>query len=134
MRTSRCQQVPDIRGVATADAWQILTHLLPIEPRRVGTNFDVVTAGTHVPEALEAIRCPVLAISADDDRFGTAIRAKYIAAHVPNAKATIYPTGGHALVGRYADALRDAEAFLRSGPHPFRWTVSNLSFRPLIFI
>src|SRR5450631_2229156 len=22
----------------------------------------------------------------------------------------------------------------RSGPHPFRWTVSNLSFRPLIFI
>lgn len=93
---------------------KILTHLLPVEPRRLGTNFDVVTAGTHAPETLGAIRCPVLAISASDDRFGTAIRAKYIAAQVPNAKAIIYPTGGHALVGRYAEALRDGDAFLRS--------------------
>jgi hypothetical protein len=27
-----------------------------------------------------------------------------------------------------------AEAYALNGPHPFRWTVSNLSFRPLIFI
>jgi hypothetical protein len=45
---------------------------------------------------------------------GTAVRAKYIAANVANGSAVIFPTGGHALVGRYADALRESTSFLQT--------------------
>jgi len=61
----------------------------------------------------QKIACPVLTISAEDDRFGTATRAKYIAASVPDGRAIIFPTGGHALVGHYADALREITSFLQ---------------------
>jgi 2-hydroxy-6-oxonona-2,4-dienedioate hydrolase len=93
---------------------QILDHLLPVSLRLAGMNFDIKTAATYEPYPLEKISCPVLTISAEDDRFGTATRAKYIAAHVPGAKVILFPTGGHALVGHYGDALRDITSFLRT--------------------
>jgi pimeloyl-ACP methyl ester carboxylesterase len=92
---------------------QVLEHLLPVGPRVTGMNFDVMTAGTREPYAIEKITCPVLAISAEDDRFGTANRARLIAASVSNGRAVIFPTGGHALVGHYLDTLRETVAFLR---------------------
>jgi pimeloyl-ACP methyl ester carboxylesterase len=67
-----------------------------------------------LPYPIEKIACPVLAISAEDDRFGTASRAKYIAASVPDGRTIIFPTGGHALVGHYADALREITSFLQT--------------------
>jgi pimeloyl-ACP methyl ester carboxylesterase len=63
---------------------------------------------------IEKIACPVLAISAEDDRFGTASRAKFIAASVPNGRVILFPTGGHALVGHYADALRESASFFQT--------------------
>ena len=77
-------------------------------------NFDAKTAATHQPYPIEKIACPALTISAEDDLFGTANRAKYVAAKVPDGRAIIFPTGGHALVGHYADALRDITAFLQT--------------------
>ena len=74
---------------------EIVDHLLPVSARVRGMQFDVKTA-------------------AEDDRFGTAVRAKYIAANVANGSAVIFPTGGHALVGRYADALRESTSFLQT--------------------
>jgi pimeloyl-ACP methyl ester carboxylesterase len=76
-------------------------------------NFDVKTAATREPDPVEKITCPVLTISAEDDRFGTASRARYIAARVHGGRAIIFPTGGHALVGRYGDALREITSFLQ---------------------
>jgi 2-hydroxy-6-oxonona-2,4-dienedioate hydrolase len=93
---------------------QILDDLLPITPRLTGMQFDIQTAATHEPYPIEKIACPVLTISAEDDRFGTASRARYIAASVPGGRALIFPTGGHALVGHYADALRESTSFLRT--------------------
>jgi len=93
---------------------QVLDHLLPVSQRIAGMNFDIKTAATHEPYSIEKIACPVLAISAEDDRFGTATRAKYIAASVPDGRAIIFPTGGHALVGHYADALREIASFLQT--------------------
>jgi 2-hydroxy-6-oxonona-2,4-dienedioate hydrolase len=91
---------------------QILSHLLPVSPRAKGMQFDIKTAATHEPYPIEKITCPVLTISAEDDRFGTAARARDIAARVPDGRAIVLPTGGHALVGHYADALREMTAFL----------------------
>lgn len=92
---------------------QVLGHLLPVRPRIAGINFDIETAATLVPYPIEKIACPVLTISAEDDRFGTASRARYIADRVQGGRAIIFPTGGHALVGRYGDALREITAFLQ---------------------
>jgi 2-hydroxy-6-oxonona-2,4-dienedioate hydrolase len=92
---------------------QVLEHLLPVSPRIAGMNFDVKTAATREQYPLAKIACPVLTISAEDDRFGTASRARYIAASVPRGRAIIFPTGGHALVGRYGDALRESTSFLQ---------------------
>ena len=92
---------------------QILDHLLPMSARFQGIRFDIKTAATRTPYAIEKITCPVLTISAEDDAFGTASRARYIAARVRDGRSIIFPTGGHALVGRYADALREATSFLR---------------------
>ncbi|MGA3091762.1 MAG: alpha/beta hydrolase [Terriglobales bacterium] len=93
---------------------QVLDHLLPVSQRIAGMNFDIKTAATHEPYPIEKIACPVLTVSAEDDRFGTARRAKYIAASVPDGRAIIFPTGGHALVGHYADALREIASFLQT--------------------
>jgi 2-hydroxy-6-oxonona-2,4-dienedioate hydrolase len=92
---------------------QVLDHLLPVSQRIAGMNFDIETAATLVPYPIEKIACPVLTISAEDDRFGTASRARYIAARVQGGRAIIFPTGGHALVGRYGDALREITSFLQ---------------------
>jgi pimeloyl-ACP methyl ester carboxylesterase len=93
---------------------QILDHLLPVSLRSGGMQFDVKTAATRAPYRIDKIGCPVLAVSARDDRFGTAGRATSIAANVPYGKAMIFPTGGHALVGRSAETLRAITSFLRS--------------------
>ncbi len=99
-----------------ARAQQVLEHLLPVSSRFGGMQFDIETAAAHGAYTIEKIVCPVLTISAEDDRFGTAGRAKYIAAGVPDGRAIIFPTGGHALVGRYADALREITSFLQMHP------------------
>jgi 2-hydroxy-6-oxonona-2,4-dienedioate hydrolase len=92
---------------------QVLDHLLPVSPRARGMQFDIKTVGTREPYPIEKITCPVLTISAEDDRFGTAIRSREIATKVADGRAIIFPTGGHALVGHYADAMREITSFLR---------------------
>jgi pimeloyl-ACP methyl ester carboxylesterase len=93
---------------------QVLEHLLPVGPRVAGMNFDVATAAVQEPYAIERITCPVLAISAEDDRFGTASRARWIVAHVANGRLIVFSTGGHALVGHIADTVREVTAFLQA--------------------
>lgn len=93
---------------------QVVEHLLPVTPRVAGMNFDLATAAERRPYPIERITCPVLAISAEDDRFGTAKRAKLIVHNVANGKLMVFPTGGHALVGHMADAVREGTKFLRA--------------------
>lgn len=89
-----------------------LDHLLPVSQRTRGMQFDIKTAASPKPLPLDEIKCPVLAVSAEDDLFGTAARARQIAAAVAHGNAVIYPTGGHALVGHYDDALSEVTLFL----------------------
>lgn len=92
---------------------QILDHLLPTGPRRRGMDFDVATAADHATVYdLSAIRCPVLAVSDEDDAFGTAARARFIVARVKQGRVVTYPTGGHALVGRQDQAMAEVVGFL----------------------
>jgi 2-hydroxy-6-oxonona-2,4-dienedioate hydrolase len=93
---------------------QVLEHLLPVSARSAGMQFDIETATTREAYPIDKIACPVLTISAEDDRFGTAQRARYIAGNVSNGRAIIYPTGGHALVGDYAAALGEIMSFIQT--------------------
>lgn len=113
--------VRDAAPSEQARVGRILQHLLPVGPRSPGMGFDVETAAVRRPYEIEKIACPVLAISAEDDAFGTAARARYIAGAVPDGRAVIFPTGGHALVGRFAAALGESTSFIRefsSRPQP----------------
>ncbi len=94
---------------------QLLDHLLPVSPRIKGIEFDIKSATLPEPYAIENISCPVLTISAADDAFGTAVRAKFIAAGVPDGRAVTYQAGGHALAGHYEDVQREIVSFL-GGP------------------
>jgi pimeloyl-ACP methyl ester carboxylesterase len=93
---------------------QVIEHLLPVSARTEGMQFDVKTATTHEPYAIGNITCPVLTISAEDDIFGTASQARTLAAGVPNGAVIVFPSGGHALVGHYDDALRQSLSFLQA--------------------
>ncbi len=94
---------------------EVLDHLLPMSARSEGMKFDIKTATSPAPVSLEKISCPVLAISAEDDLFGTASQARQIAAAVPQHRTVIYPTGGHALVGRQDEILGEVTSFLAQG-------------------
>jgi 2-hydroxy-6-oxonona-2,4-dienedioate hydrolase len=63
---------------------------------------------------LDRIDAPTLAISLEDDRFGTYEAARYLAASVAGAKLVTYPTGGHLWVGHDAELFGEVDRFISS--------------------
>lgn len=92
----------------------ILFDALPGSARLAGMRIDLAQMSPDSSCALDTIACPVLAISAADDAFQTAGRARDVAAAVPDGITVIYSSGGHALVGRYGEAVRETAVFLRT--------------------
>jgi pimeloyl-ACP methyl ester carboxylesterase len=90
----------------------ILYGILPISARTRGLLNDARLAGDPAPMALEQIRAPTLAVSAEDDRFGTAAAARHIAASVPGARLLMFESGGHVWVGHDAEVFAAIEEFL----------------------
>lgn len=90
----------------------VLRHILPVSRRARGLASDAI-AGAPPPAPLDRIRCPVLAISAEDDLFGTHPSAAYAAAHVADGRLLSFETGGHLLVGRGEAVWRGVAEFLR---------------------
>ena len=98
----------------------MLFHVLPVSRRKPGLLMDMATAGDPPPSPLETIACPVLAISAKDDLYGTAAAARHIASSAPDARLVLYDEGGHLLVGHDAEMWDAIRAFIAggSGPEP----------------
>lgn len=99
-------------SVEQARVQQVLDHLLPISDRSAGMQFDIATAAHRRAYPIGKVGCPLLAISAEDDRFGTATRAREIARLAPDGRALVFPTGGHALAGRFDETLNAITAIL----------------------
>ena len=108
---------PELVGSASANEQarieQIMEHILPVRPRRLGLLNDAAVVSTLPRYELEKITAPTLAISAEDDLYGTFEGARYTGEHVPNARFIGYSSGGHMLVGHGADASSQIAAFLR---------------------
>jgi 2-hydroxy-6-oxonona-2,4-dienedioate hydrolase len=93
---------------------RVLRHILPVRKRRDGLLVDMQTAGAPTRYDLERVACPVLAISAKDDLYGTAAAAAYTAAQVRQGKLIMYSNGGHILAGRNSEAWLSIASFLRT--------------------
>jgi len=96
-----------------ARAWAILEGILPVSARTRGLLNDAAETGRPAAIDYAAIAAPTLAISVEDDRFGTAANARHIAASIPGAELIVYPEGGHVWVGRDAELFGAVDAFLR---------------------
>jgi pimeloyl-ACP methyl ester carboxylesterase len=95
---------------------RVLEDVLPVSDRWRGLALDSATAGAPPKYPLERLACPLLAISARDDLYGTAAAARYAAATAPRGKLVLYETGGHLLVGRGRAVADEIDAFVASLP------------------
>ncbi|HEV2516175.1 MAG TPA: alpha/beta hydrolase [Devosia sp.] len=96
-----------------ARARQILHSILPVSRRADGLLNDALLAGNPAPMALETITAPTLAVSYQDDGFGTAAAARYIGERVPGAKVHVYADGGHIGIGHDAESFVLIDGFLK---------------------
>ena len=88
-------------------AFTVLHELLPISARVRGLLNDAQQAGHPARMDFTRLSMPVLIVSTEDDRFGTAQTARDIAAQLPQARLVIYPDGGHLWLG-HDEAVADA--------------------------
>ena len=93
-------------------AFAILTDMMPIRARAKGMLNDARQAGHPAKMDFSRLKMPVLVISAEDDRFGTAATARKIAEIVPQAELTILPDGGHIWLGHDDEVASRMEKFI----------------------
>jgi pimeloyl-ACP methyl ester carboxylesterase len=96
----------------------VLRHILPVSRRAQGLVLDMRSAGAPPRYELERIACPVLAISAEDDLYGTARSAEYAAANVRDGRLVLFRDGGHLLAGRSQDVWQKVAAFFAEVESP----------------
>ncbi|MCG6885103.1 MAG: alpha/beta hydrolase [Silicimonas sp.] len=90
----------------------IVWNILPISARVDGLLLDARNTADPVPVDLSRITAPTLAISAEDDRYGTAASARLIAGRIDGAKLLVTPDGGHAWAGREDEVWAVVRNFL----------------------
>lgn len=95
-------------------ALAMLDDIFPVSLKAQGLQNDARICTAMPRYALERITVPLLAISVEDDRFGTYASARYIAEQVPGARLVSYPTGGHVWLGHDAEVRQELLTFLRS--------------------
>ena len=97
-----------------ARAERIIRDILPVSMRARGLLNDAVLAGNPAKQDLTRIVAPTLAISLQDDRFGTYDAALHIVDQVPGARLVSWPAGGHIWVGHDEELFAEIDAFLKS--------------------
>ena len=93
-------------------AREILFHILPISRRRDGLIMDGATSGAPPPYDLNQIACPVLAIAARDDLYGTDRAAAHVAQRAPFAELVMFEDGGHLWIGHDQALWAAVSAFI----------------------
>jgi len=91
---------------------EMLRDILPVSRRQVGLSLERQLTIEDLSKPLELIAAPTLAVSAEDDLYGTYANADFIAHHIPHAEFIGYHTGGHMLVGHNTEVISRLLAFL----------------------
>lgn len=92
---------------------ELLAHILPVSPRRLGLLNDAAITSNLERYELERVAVPTLVVSVEDDLFGTFDAARYTAEHIPGARFLGYASGGHVWVGHHQELMAEIESFLR---------------------
>ncbi len=95
---------------------KILSRILPVSRRARGLRDDTRWAGAPPRYDLAAISAPLLAVSLEDDLYGTSPAAKYTAGQVKDGRLVAFATGGHVWAGREAALWTAVAGFLGSLP------------------
>ncbi len=90
----------------------LLEQILPVTARRDGLINDAIIIPALQRYDLERIAVPTLAISTEDDLFGTYDGARYTAEQVPGARFRGFPTGGHLCAGHNEEIGAEIAAFV----------------------
>ena len=90
----------------------VLRHILPVSPRRLGLLNDAAVVSSLPRYELERIAIPTLVIGVADCLFGTFEPARYTAEHIPGARFIAFETGGHLWVGHNQEVVSEIAAFL----------------------
>jgi pimeloyl-ACP methyl ester carboxylesterase len=90
-----------------------IERILPVSQRRLGIINDATTQSTTAPYALERVAVPTLLISAEDDLYLTLPNARRAAGIIPGARLIEFKTGGHLLLGRWAEVWPVVADFVR---------------------
>lgn len=93
-------------------AAMLMHDISPLSQRRVGLSLEAQLIDETRTQALENISTPTLAVSAEDDGYGTYQNAQRIAARVRHGRFLAYRTGGHLLVGHNDEVTPAIAAFL----------------------
>jgi 2-hydroxy-6-oxonona-2,4-dienedioate hydrolase len=88
-------------------------QILPVSRRAAGLRMDGSVAAALRPYELERIEARTLAVSLEDDLYGTYAGAKYTASRIRDARFVGFPSGGHLWVGHYREILETVADFLR---------------------
>ena len=91
---------------------EVMTHILPISPRRLGLLNDAEVTSNLPRYELDRITAPTLTISLKDDGYGTYGGAQYTASQVSGARFIGYEEGGHVLVGHNQEATKEMAKFI----------------------
>lgn len=90
----------------------ILRDISPVSQRQVGLSLEGQLTVERLSKPLEAMTVPTLAVSTEDDLYGTYANAQFIARHIPNCRFVGYHSGGHMLVGHNDDLTATVIPFL----------------------
>ena len=91
---------------------RMMREILPVTARRAGLRNEAAIASSLERYDLERITAPALAISLEDDLYGTYDGARYTAENVPDGRFVGYPSGGHLAVGHNEEMLAEIAGFL----------------------
>lgn len=91
---------------------RVMSNLLPVSRRRLGLGNDAVVIPGLPRFDLGRVQAPTLAISLEDDLYGTARGAKYTAAGIRGARYVGYPSGGHLWIGHNDEVFAEVTKFL----------------------
>jgi len=110
------ERVDEAGAAEQARVAEILAHILPVGPRRLGLLNDASVTSSLERYPLERLTTPTLIVSAEDDLFGTYDVARYTAEQIAGARFIGYAEGGHILAGHHEDLMAEIEAALRTTP------------------
>ncbi|MCC6305715.1 MAG: alpha/beta hydrolase, partial [Rhodobacteraceae bacterium] len=93
-----------------------LATILPVRPRREGVMADARAVHAPADPRLLLWSGPTLIVATEDDRFGSAAVARWLASRLAGAELALLPTGGHLAVDRHPEVLARVAAFLARHP------------------